>query len=341
MSGGATSEPSPLAVVAAEAGVSAPTVSKVLHGRPDVAAATRERVAEALARHGHELRRARKRTGLIDVRVIDLDGTWSEAVVGGAAEAARHLGYDIVLAVDPDPDDCARWVARALRRGTDGLVSVVTVPAAEAARAARNAGIPLVVVDPRTRPPEGMLSVGVSNFAGALEATEHLLALGHRRIATITGALDQDNAMARLAGYRTALDRAGIGVDDDLVCTGNYGVDAGNEAAARLVGLPDPPTAIVAASDDTAVGALHALRAAGKRVPADISLVGFDDLPISRWIDPPLTTVRQPLAELGGSAVEMVHKALGGKEPVRVDLATRLVVRESAASPVPGPARVW
>lgn len=329
---GSTPNPAPLAVVAAEAGVSVPTVSKVLNGRPDVAPATRERVAAVLARHGRGPRRPR-RTNLIDIRVIDLEGTWSEAVVGGAAEAAHQFGCEVVLAVDPDPDDCRRWAARALARGTDGLVSVVTVPCEEVRSKAAAVGVPLVVVDPRVRPPDGMASVGVSNFQGGLDAADHLVALGHRRIATITGALDQDNALARLAGYRTALGRAGIVVDEDLICTGNYGVGAGFGAAQRLLRLSEPPTAIVAASDDTAVGALHALRAAGVVIPAEISLVGFDDIPISRWLDPPLTTVRQPLAEMGGSAVEMVQKVLTGATPVQIELATRLVVRDSAAPP--------
>ncbi len=325
----------PLAVVAAEAGVSVPTVSKVLNTRPDVAGATRARVTEVLERHGYVVRpRSAKPTGMIDVRIVDFEGTWSEAVVRGAVAGARRLGLDVVLAVEPDPDDCSSWVRHALERGTDGLVSIVAVPDAEARGALEDTGTPLVVVDPRQRPPEGMLSVGATNFQGGLEATAHLLSLGHRRIATITGALEQDNAIARLGGYRAALIQAGAPTDDELVYVGAYGVTSGYEGAQRLMSLDDPPTAIFASSDDTALGALRALREAGLVVPRDVSLVGFDDLPIAPWIDPALTTVRQPLAEMGATAVDLVHRArTASGHTLRTELATSLVLRASTAPP--------
>lgn len=325
----------PLAVVAAEAGVSVPTVSKVLNTRPDVAGATRARVTEVLERHGYVVRPpSAKPTGMIDVRIVDFEGTWSEAVVRGAVAGARRFGLDVVLAVEPDPDDCSAWVRHALERGTDGLVSIVAVPDADARRALEDTGTPLVVVDPRQRPPEGMLSVGATNFQGGLEATAHLLGLGHRRIATITGALEQDNAIARLAGYRAAMIQAGAPTDDELVYVGAYGVTSGYEGARRLMALDEPPTAIFASSDDTALGALRALREAGLSVPRDVSLVGFDDLPIAPWIDPALTTVRQPLAEMGATAVDLVHRArTASGHTLRTELATTLVERSSTAPP--------
>ncbi|MFE6234070.1 LacI family DNA-binding transcriptional regulator [Cellulosimicrobium sp. NPDC057862] len=325
----------PLAAVAAEAGVSVPTVSKVLNARPDVSATTREHVAGVLRRHGYEVRpRTAKRTGLVDVRIVDLEGPWSEAVVRGAVAEARRRALDVVLSVELDPDDCGAWVRHALARGTDGLVSVVAVPDAEARATLTEAGVPLVVVDPRHRLPEGVLSVGAVNFQGAFEATAHLLALGHRRIATITGVPEQDNAIARLAGYRAAMIRAGVPVDDDLVCLSTYGVPAGYEGVQRLLALDEPPTAVFACSDDTALGALRALREAGLSVPDDVSLVGFDDLPVAAWTDPPLTTVRQPLVEMGASAVELVHRArTASGHTLRTELATSLVVRESTAPP--------
>lgn len=321
----------PLAVVASEAGVSVPTVSKVLNVRPDVADSTRARVTTVLERHGFAIHTpAPKPTGMIDVRIVDFEGTWSEAVVRGAVAGARRLGLDVVLAVDPDPDDCSSWVRHALARGTDGLVSVVAVPDAASRKALDESGTPLVVVDPRQRPPEGMLSVSATNFQGGLEATTHLLDLGHRRIATIAGAVEQDNAIARLAGYRAALIQAGERADDELVYVGSYGLAAGYDGAQRLMSLDDPPTAIFASSDDTALGALRALREVGLSVPDDVSLVGFDDLPISPWIDPPLTTVRQPLAEMGATAVDLVHRArTASGHTLRTELATSLVVRSS------------
>lgn len=324
----------PLAVVAAEAGVSIPTVSKVLNSRPDVATETRRRVAEVLERHGHTVRRrARRATGLLDMRIVNLDGAWAETVVRGASVAAGRHGKDLVLTVDPDPDDCDGWVRRALARGTDGILSVVAAPSALAREAIAQAGIPCVVVDPLHRPPEVVRSIGATNFQGGFDATEHLLSLGHRRIATITGSLDQDNAIARLAGYRAALLRAGVDVEQDLVIHAQYGVDQGYNGMQRLLSIPEPPTAIFAASDDTALGAIRAIRDAGLHVPDDLSVVGFDDLPHTRWTDPPLTTISQPLIEMGDGAVELLMRSPerpGRNE--RIELSTRLVVRGSTAA---------
>ena len=322
-----------LDLIASEAGVSVPTVSKVLNSRPDVALATRERVTAVLERHGYAIR-PRATTGFLDVRVVSLDGAWSEAVVRGAVEAARAHGKDVVLAVEPSPDDCDDWVRHALARGTDGLLSVVAVPSDDARRALAEAGVPLVVVDPLHRAPEGTLSIAATNFQGAFDAAQHLLALGHRRIATITGSLDQDNAIARLAGFQAAMLQAGLRVDDELIVRAHYGMDQGLAATNTLLALAQPPTAIFAASDDTAIGAIHALHEQGLRIPEDISVIGFDDLPPAGWTDPPLTTIRQPLAQMGAAAVDaLVQLRLGRTPAARTELSTTLVVRSSTASP--------
>jgi len=322
-----------LDLIASEAGVSVPTVSKVLNSRPDVALATRERVTAVLERHGYAIR-PRATTGFLDVRVVSLDGAWSEAVVRGAVEAARAHGKDVVLAVEPSPDDCDDWVRHALARGTDGLLSVVAVPSDDARRALAEAGVPLIVVDPLHRAPEGTLSIAATNFQGAFDAAQHLLALGHRRIATITGSLDQDNAIARLAGFQAAMLQAGLRVDDDLIVRAHYGMDQGLAATNTLLALAQPPTAIFAASDDTAIGAIHALHEHGLRIPEDISVIGFDDLPPAGWTDPPLTTIRQPLAQMGAAAVDaLVQLRLGRTPAARTELSTTLVVRSSTAPP--------
>lgn len=325
----------PLAVVAAEAGVSVPTVSKVLNSRPDVSGATRSRVTGVLARHGYAVRPSgSRRTGFLDLRMVDLDSTCAEAVMRGAARAAARLGSDLVVTVDPDTESCGAWVRHALHRGTDGLVSVVGVPDDAARADLAGAGVPLVVVDPRIRCDPELLVVGATNFRGGLDATAHLVALGHRRIATITGPQDQDNAVARLAGYRTALIQAGLAVDDELIRDGDYGVDAGFRAAGLLLRLDDPPSAVFASSDDTALGVLRAAREQGVRVPEDLAVVGFDDLPVAAWLDPALTTVRQPLAEMGDAAVTLAYQAReGGCATTHLELATRLVVRASTAPP--------
>lgn len=322
-----------LDLIAAEAGVSVPTVSKVLNSRPDVARATRERVATVLEQHGYTIRtRSRSVTGFLDVRVVDLDGAWSEAVVRGAAAAAKQHGKDVVLSVDPVADDCDEWVRHALARGTDGLVSVVTIPSEEVRLELQDAGIPLVVVDPLRRAPEGILSIGATNFQGAFDAAQHLISLGHRRIATITGPLDQDNAIARLAGFQAALQQAGVPLDDGDVIRAHYAFDDGHAAARVLLARSERPTALFAASDDSALGAIHAFHEAGLRVPEDVSVIGFDDLPHSSWTDPPLTTIRQPLAQMGSAAVDTLIGTRVGRHPVaHTELSTTLVLRSSTA----------
>ena len=324
-----------LAQIATEAGVSIPTVSKVLNSRPDVSRATRDRVAAVLERHGYEIRmRPRMATGFLDMRVVNLDQAWSEAVVRGAAEAAKAHGKDLVLAVEPDPEDCDEWVMHALERGSDGLLSVVAVPSPEARQQLAEAGIPLVVVDPLHRMPEGTFSIAATNFQGAFDAAQHLIELGHRRIATITGPLDQDNGIARLAGFQAALQQAGVPVDDGLIIRTQYGIDQGYDATRILLTRESRPTAIFAASDDSALGAIRALREADLRIPDDMSVIGFDDLPHSSWIDPPLTTIRQPLAQMGSAAVDVIVRVRAGRHPhpaARTELSTTLVVRSSTA----------
>jgi len=322
-----------LAQIATEAGVSIPTVSKVLNSRPDVSRATRDRVAAVLERHGYEIRmRPRMATGFLDMRVVNLDQAWSEAVVRGAAETAKQHGKDLVLAVEPDPEDCDEWVQHALERGSDGVLSVVAVPSAEARRQLAEAGIPLVVVDPLHRTPEGAYSIAATNFQGAFDAAQHLLQLGHRRIATITGPLDQDNGIARLAGFQAALQQARVPVDEELVIRTQYGIDQGYDATRLLLTRESRPTAIFAASDDSALGAIRALRENDLRIPDDMSIVGFDDLPHSSWIDPPLTTIRQPLAQMGSAAVDVIVRVRAGQHPAaRTELSTTLVVRSSTA----------
>jgi LacI family transcriptional regulator len=327
-----------LAEIAAEAGVSVPTVSKVLNSRPDVSRATREHVSEVLLRHGYEIRtRPRPLTGFLDVRVVNLDSAWSEAIVRGAAESARAHGKDLVLTVDPDADDCDDWVQHAVERGSDGLLSVVSLPGDDARRRLAEAGIPLVVVDPLRRVPDGTFSIAATNFQGAFDAAQHLIGLGHTRIATITGPLDQANGIARLAGFQAAMMQAGIAADDDLVMRAHYGTDEGYDATRTLIGRDDRPTAIFAASDDSALGAFRALREEGLRVPDDMSVIGFDDQPYSAWTDPPLTTIGQPLAQMGSAAVDtLVRFRAGRPAATHTELSTTVVVRSSTGAPPQG-----
>lgn len=168
-----------------------------------------------------------------------------------------------------------------------------------------------------------------------MAATGHLLSLGHRSIGLITGPPGLLCSRARFDGYRSALERAGLTVDESLVVPGDFHPESGLTGCDTLLDLPGPPTAVFAAGDRMALGAIEALRRRGLRVPQDMSLVGFDDLPEVRWSSPPLTTVRQPLADMGRLAVRTVLRLARGEQPdsPRVELSTKLVVRSSTAPP--------
>ena len=204
-----------------------------------------------------------------------------------------------------------------------------------AGRAAARGGIPLVVIDPANTPPPDIPSVGATNWAGGFAATEHLLSLGHRRIGAITGPADLLCSLARLDGYRSALERAGVPADPSLIGYGDFLHEGGFARAAELLDLPDPPTAIFAGSDQQAFGVYEAARQRSLLIPDDLSVVGFDELPVSRWASPPLTTVRQPLEEMGRAAAQMLGELMDGVplRTNRVELSTELRIRESTAVP--------
>jgi LacI family transcriptional regulator len=193
----------------------------------------------------------------------------------------------------------------------------------------------MVMVDPAGVPALDVPTIGATNWAGGLSATEHLIALGHRRIGFVAGPDRLLCSRARLDGHRAGLDGAGIALDAELVRPGDFYHESGFVGGAALLDLSRPPTAIFAASDQMALGVFEAVRLRGLRVPEDVSVVGFDDLPEARWASPPLTTVRQPLAEMGMMAARTVLQLAQGEkiDSLRVDLATALTVRDSTAPP--------
>ena len=196
--------------------------------------------------------------------------------------------------------------------------------------------IPFVVVDPTGEPLHDTPSVGATNWNGGLTATRHLLALGHRRIGVIGGPDWILCSRARLDGYRAAMDEANVPIDPGLVSHGRFHVEEGIEKGRALLALPDRPTAIFAGNDLQALGVYQAAREARLHIPEDLSVVGFDDLPVAQWVGPPLTTIRQPLIDMATVAAEMVLSIARGEEPAqtRIELATELIIRESTAPPV-------
>lgn len=200
----------------------------------------------------------------------------------------------------------------------------------------REEDIPLVVIDPVNLPEPDLPGVGAANWGGGSAATDHLIECGHTRIAAIGGPVGYPCSHARLDGYRSALERAGLKYDTELVRHGDFQYEGGFLRAGSLLDLAHPPTAIFAGSDQQAFGVYEAARKRGLRVPQDLSVVGFDDLPVSQWSSPPLTTVRQPLGEIGRVAAEMLGTLIEGLtlSSRQRELATELVVRASTAPPV-------
>ncbi|MBD5784748.1 substrate-binding domain-containing protein [Cellulosimicrobium terreum] len=333
-----------LAEIAGLAGVSSATVSKVLNGRDGVGQAVRERVLALLDEHGYRRRggERRKPVGLVDLVIRDLSSQWATELVRGAeAEAARAGAGLVVTATNGRRVGNRHWFQHLTQRRTDGIVMVVSELHPGAEDELRRLNTPFVVVDPAGMGNPDLPTVAATNWAGGVAATEHLLGLGHTRIGIITGPADVVCARDRVEGYRSALQRAGLPVDESLVRYGDFHVGGGRRGAAELLALPDPPTAIFAGCDEQASGVYEVARERGLRVPEDLSVVGFDDIALCHWVSPKLTTVRQPLHEMAREATRMVLD-LGradGATATRLELATSLVVRESTAPPRKAPAR--
>lgn len=330
-------EPFTIAQLAERAGVSVATVSKVVNGRLDVAPETRELVETLIRRYGYRRqKRASRPAPLIELVFHEVRGLYPVEVVNGVSSIARANGLGVVVSELGGSHVPGRgWVEDVLARRPVGVVPVFCGVTEEQRERLRTRDIAIVAVDPTGEPGHDDPSVGTSNWNGGLEATRHLLELGHRRIAVITGPERVLAGRARLDGFRAAMDLAGMPVDPALVCLGDFQIEDGRDHAAALLRLADPPTAIFACNDGSALGVYHAAAELGVRVPDELSVVGFDDLPMARWTIPPLTTVRQPLYDMAATAAAMVIDIAAGRIPPRrrVEIATELVLRASTAPP--------
>ena len=297
---------STLAGIAAEAGVSVSAVSKVLNGRTDVAAGTRSRIAALLRRDGYQVA-SRLGFGVVDLLIATLHTPWAEELLRGTVQAADEAGTSVVVSTVDSPGGFTAWLDRATARGTDGALLVLHLPDSSELQGLAAARIPLVVIDPPEEPGPGIRSVGTTNWQGCLTATRHLIELGHRRIAIIGGPEHLWSSRARLAGYRAALEAAGLPTAGELIRRDDFCTEGGQRQARELLAMAQPPTAIVAGNDPQAFGVLQALGERGLRAPGDLSVVGFDDVPVASWATPALTTVRQPLAAMAATAFRMLH----------------------------------
>lgn len=318
--------------VARTAGVSVATVSKVINGRYGVALETEIRVQEVIQQLGYEssivARSLRsRRTNVIGILVAEFE-PFSTELLKGISEAVEGTGYELLAySGGLGRHDRVGWEQRSLSRlaGTliDGAVlvtpTVVTV----------HDTIPVVAVDPHTGP-SGPPTIDSDNLAGARAATEHLIGLGHRRIGFLGGRPDLESARLREEGYREALKEAGLDIDEGLMRVGGYRPDLADLPAHELLSLPDRPTAIFAANDLSAIRTMEVARQLGLRIPDDVSVIGFDNVPESALTEPPLTTVAQPIHTMGAEALRMVIDLIAGKpRDPHLRLPTSIVVRGS------------
>jgi LacI family transcriptional regulator len=333
--------------VATRAGVSHQTVSRVINGHDSVTDETRERVRAAI----RELKYVPSpiARGLISNRTHSLglvtaeisDHFFAEVAAGAEVEARRRGFYLIIASVEESaPDDEHAYLRLMLERRVEGLIIASPTPLLnnEQLPPALAERVPIVVLA-AGHDVAGFTVVDVDNERGGFDAATLLVRSGHRRIATITGPLEWPSARDRLAGYRDALRQAGIEPDAALVehCH-DWGLAAGQEAAGRLLEGGAPFTAIFAQSDLMAIGAIEVLRARGLAVPGDVSVVGYDDIPVAAFVDPPLTTVGQPMREVGELAASIVLDALAGDGGPELEPSVRLlpagvVVRGSVGPP--------
>ena len=317
--------------VAREAGVSVATVSKVVNGRYGVSRATFEKVSTVIDDLGYEASLGARslrshQTNIIGVLVAEFE-PFSTELLKGVSEAIGSTDYELLAFSGGHRGGAVGWEHRSLSRlgGTliDGAI-IVTPTVVDA-----QTGIPVVAVDPHTGPSD-VPTVEADNVAGAVMATEYLIGLGHRRIALLGGRADLESSRLREEGFRRAMDAAGIPIDEELVTVGGYRPETAEAPARELLTLPHPPTAIFAANDLSAIRTVEVAQELGMRVPDDVSVVGFDNVPESALCLPPLTTISQPLREIGATAVEMLVALLEGRDtPQHVRLATSMVERAS------------
>lgn len=328
---------STIAEIAAKAGVSIPTVSRVLHSRPDVAPETRRRVEQVIKESGFIHSRAKqpvRKGGIVDMLVPGLDSMYSFEIIRGVEAVLARTEFRLGLSVSHDsPQIEQSWITKVSNGSTNGAILVLAHDQQRHFDTLRHHKIPFVVVDHRGEVGSDIPSVGATNWHGARTATEYLLSLGHRRIAMITGPAAYRCSLDRIAGYRVALEDADLPVQSAFIRPGIFKPETGYEQTCALLNLPEPPTAIFAGCDAQAMGVYSAIRARGLDIPGDISVVGFDDIPIASIVTPALTTVRQPLMEMGRVATTMLLHLIAGEplDSTRVELTTSLSERDSCA----------
>jgi LacI family transcriptional regulator len=336
-----------IADVASEAGVNPSTVSRILNGSGGVAMRpeTRERVVAAAERLGYRpsvfARGLRTRQTLtIGMLVPDITNPFFSSIIKGAEDEARIRGYNVILCnSEDDPGREATCLDSFYAYQTDGLLVASSHMADETIRTLRETGYPFVLLNRATRNAED-LAVVVDNHGASVGAVAYLASLGHRRVGHIAGPGNTTTGVARLEGYRAAVAEHGLADEPELIVEADaFSVEAGHRALAIMLAGPARPTAVFAANDLIAIGMIQRLRESGASIPRDLSIVGFNDIPLAGLLEPALTTVRVPQLEMGVAGVRLLIDRLEGRpiDQVRVTLPTELVIRSSAAAPAGNP----
>jgi len=329
--------------VATLAEVSIATASKVVNAHSDVAAATRERVESAISQLGYTGPRTRRGTGegAVEFMIDKLTSSYAMEVLRGVTLAAEEQSIDIVVSrvrhrtSTGASESNAAWTQRIIAVRRIGAILVTASIGPSTHQNIAQARLPVVVIDPLELSNPEIVSVSSTNWLGGRTAAEHVIQLGHTRLAMIGGPVESIGVAARVDGFRSACQQAGITIAPRFVRQELLDHDGARRVAQEWFSLTTPPTAIVASSDEQAMGVLDAARQAGLRVPQDVSVVGYDDTYLAAWANPPLTSVRQPLQEIGRVALRTVLQ-LSNMETLdsnHIELATSLVVRDSTAPP--------
>jgi LacI family xylobiose transport system transcriptional regulator len=325
-----------VAAIARLAGVSAPTVSRVLNGRSDVAPDTRRRVEQLLREHGYRRTATAAPSPTVEMVFYHVYSHIAVEIMRGVHEVLADqdlgVGFTDVLA---STSKGRSWSERLLARRPTGVIVVHSHFTAEQHAQLAASAIPLVALDPTGQPHHALPSVAATNWSGAIAATRHLLELGHRRIGVIGGPGEYLCARERLEACRAAMETAGVPVDPRMVRSGQFNFEDGLALARELLHDPDRPTAVMCGNDLQALGVYEAARELGLRIPDDLSVVGFDGLQTGNWCRPPLTTVCQPFRDIGAAAAELLLTLIAGRAPAqtRIELPTTLLIRGSTAPP--------
>jgi LacI family transcriptional regulator len=328
--------------LAAETGMSIATVSRVLNNQPNVAPDTRELVRRAAERlsgrtAGPPAVRNRMTRDAVYLRCPYLLTDYFGLIVSSIAETLESHGTPLLLNAGEAAQQAEVLPTLAARPGLGGAIIVLPPEPSEQLVDLRARGFPFVVVDPRTPMPRDIAAVSAAHFAGARSISTHLVELGHRRIGVLAGPHNWLASDARLAGHASVLANVGVLPDPRLARSGEPTAQFGYHAAGELLDLPEPPTALIGFNDKVAVGALAAAAQRGLRVPEDLSVAGFDDIDLAQATRPLLTTVRQPLQEMGRLAVSLLIRLMERQrlDALHVELATELVIRDSTGPAPP------